>query len=387
MINITHITECNPFNADSASGTLYWIAKSLREKELELMMRTWHVNLPQRLLPPLTEFALRCKQIWLQLLTGSEFDTNLLSERAHHLAKILKKPLKQLKGDVILTTLSPVAGAYLETEIPIVYWTDHIYPAIANFYPSNRFHHANTQWDGNIITRDCLHNAKRLIFSSEWAARTAVEFYGIKKNKIQVIPFGPNLDTSHQFADIKKIIQARSKKCIKLLFVGKDWYRKGGDIVLEVAAALHQSGIAVLLTIVGCKPDIKFLSYIKCEEFLSKNKEEEVNRLKQLYREAHFLFVPSRAESYGMVFCEANAFGVPCISTYVGGIPEIIKDGINGMTFSLETTVQQYCDYIVNLMANRTAYEDLALSAFNEYETRLNWKTACRQFKELVANL
>jgi glycosyltransferase involved in cell wall biosynthesis len=140
--------------------------------------------------------------------------------------------------------------------------------------------------------------------------------------------------------------------------------------------------------VVGCTPDQKPLpSFVKCIGVLSKKKHHDIETLKKLYQEAHFLFVPSLCETFGIVFCEANAFGVPCITTHVGGIPDVVKDGVNGMTFSLEASIQDYCDYIINIMSHNSHYETLALDAFNEYETRLNWQTAAAHVKKLIAEI
>jgi glycosyltransferase involved in cell wall biosynthesis len=104
----------------------------------------------------------------------------------------------------------------------------------------------------------------------------------------------------------------------------------------------------------------------------------------QLLHDSHFLFVPSRAEAFGIVFCEANAYGLPCLTSYVGGISTIVKDNINGMTFALDAPVARYCDYILDLMRDYSRYEALALSSFNEYQTRLNWNSAVLHVKNLI---
>ena len=62
----------------------------------------------------------------------------------------------------------------------------------------------------------------------------------------------------------------------------------------------------------------------------------------------------------------------------------IIKDNINGMTFGLDASIPTYCNYIVNLMGDRQRYEDMALAAYNEFETRLNWQAATRQVTKLI---
>ena len=54
--------------------------------------------------------------------------------------------------------------------------------------------------------------------------------------KVKVVPFGANIDCNHSYEYIKKLVEFRFRnfdKC-SLLFCGVDWYRKGGDIALEI---------------------------------------------------------------------------------------------------------------------------------------------------------
>ncbi|MEW5859402.1 MAG: glycosyltransferase, partial [Cyanobacteriota bacterium] len=96
---------------------------------------------------------------------------------------------------------------------------------------------------------------------------------------------------------------------------------------------------------------------------------------------------PSQAEAYGNVFCEANSYGVPCISTKVGGIPTVIKDDVNGKLFSITSNIQEYCTYIYDLFSDYGAYKKLALSSFNEYQTRLNWSVTAQSAQKLFMDL
>jgi hypothetical protein len=57
------------------------------------------------------------------------------------------------------------------------------------------------------------------------------------------------------------------------------------------------------------------------------------------------------------------------------------------MTFALDAATSTYCDYISNLMQNYGRYEELVLSSFNEYQTRLNWGTATATVKKLIEDL
>lgn len=386
-MHITHVTEHDVFDPDSQSGTPYWMSKSLEQAELDLYR--FHISHTLRLLPPLEEFAYRCRQFYLRLFKKGYLVPSLHTRRARYIAEVLKGPLARLKTDVILTSATPIAGAYLETRVPLVYWTDAVYAALANFYPHFRGYHPEVMWDGHEVTQACLTNAKMLIFSSDWAARTAVEFYGVAKHKIHVVQYGANLDIDHNLDEVKAIIKARRTDCIKLLFVGKQWFRKGGDLTLEIAQALHEGGYPVELTLVceSLPKDVVLPPYVHHIKLISKRTPAGIKQLCDLYKQSHLLLLPTRAEAYGVVFCEANAFGVPCVTTCVGGIPSVIQDNVNGMMFSLEATIKEVCDYIANLFHDRPRYEALALSAFNEYQTRLNWQVASARVKKLITEI
>ena len=103
--------------------------------------------------------------------------------------------------------------------------------------------------------------------------------------------------------------------------------------------------------------------------------------MKELLSNAHFLLLPSMAECFGIVLCEANAFGVPSLAHDVGGIPEIVKNGVNGQLFSVDSPVEEWAATVSRWFGDRAAYERLALSSRAEYDKRLNWGTAGETIK------
>jgi glycosyltransferase involved in cell wall biosynthesis len=78
---------------------------------------------------------------------------------------------------------------------------------------------------------------------------------------------------------------------------------------------------------------------------------------------------------------------VPSLATNVGGIPTAVRNDLNGRTFAINADAREYCSYISNLFFNYAQYKDLALSSFNEYESRLNWSVAGRTVKKLFEEL
>jgi glycosyltransferase involved in cell wall biosynthesis len=378
-MRIAYTTTFDANDIHNWSGTPFHMSHALAEQGIDVE----YIGSLKRKLPPFFKVKQTLKKYISDQRESPRFNVTAAKFYSEQVAK-------QLSGKSVDAIVSPLINpiAYLDCKQPIVLWTDALYAAILGFYPAFAYHSANSVQHGNAMTAECLARCKLAIFSSDWAANSAIELYGASKDKVRVVPFGANLQQSPNPDDVRISIKQRANDKIKLLFLAKSWERKGGDIVLAVAKALHEAGHPVELTIVGYTPKLDIIPpYSKCLGFISKHQPAGKQRLQQLLSETHFLFVPSRAEAYGIVFCEANAYGVPCLSTHVGGISTVIKNNINGMTFALDASVNVYCDYIVELMRDRKRYEDMALASQNEFVTRLNWQAASSNVKNMLLNL
>jgi glycosyltransferase involved in cell wall biosynthesis len=274
--------------------------------------------------------------------------------------------------------------AYLNTKKPIVFWTDATFAGMVDFYPGYKNLCNETIINGNRSEQLALSKCSLAIYCTEWAAKTAIQNYDVDPAKVRVVPFGANIDCNRNLQDINSTISNKNFETCKLLFIGVEWFRKGGDIALRVAEQLNQRGIRTELNIVGCNPPVSLPDFVKLHGFISKNTEEGRRLLDKLMNESHFLILPSKAECYGVVFAEASSFGVPSLATKVGGIPTAIQDGKNGKTFQLDENPEKYCDYIESLMSSKQGYYELALSSFREYSEKLNWFSAGKKVYDLI---
>lgn len=239
--------------------------------------------------------------------------------------------------------------------------------------------------DGNAADRAALERCKLAIYSSQWAADSAIADYGADPDKVKVVPFGANVESQRTYDEVRAMIASSPSDRCRLLFVGVDWSRKRGDIALAIAQRLNDEGLRTELMVVGCDPKIGGTTpaFVRLSGYLNKATDEGRVRLCHLYAQSHFLISPSRAETYGLVLAEACAFGSPCLTSDVGGIPTIVRDRINGRTFDV-TDIETVCADIEGLMADRLRYEQLALSAFDEYEKRLNWDVTGKTVHTLI---
>lgn len=92
-----------------------------------------------------------------------------------------------------------------------------------------------------------------------------------------------------------------------------------------------------------------------------------------LYR-SHFLILPTEFEAFGIVFCEASAYGMPSIAANVGGVSQPIRESKNGFLLSPNATAEEYAEKIKLAFSDKETYLKLRRSSRNEYEKRLNWR-------------
>ena len=303
-------------------------------------------------------------------------------------ARQISKKLNESKADVVFSAGSD-SIAYLECDRPIVFWADATFANLIDFYPAYSNLCKESLQNAHLIQKLSLDKSRLAIYSSEWAAQTAIDYYHADPEKVKVVPFGANVESNKNIDEIKALIASRPTDKCKLLFLGADWFRKGGEVALEVAKYLNKLGLNTELTLVGCQPvnQETMPDFVKSLGFISKSNYEGKMKIERLIADSHFLILPSIADCTPIVFCEANSLGVPCISRRVGGIPTIIKDDVNGKLFDLDSDPAEYCKYIFNLFTNYTQYKELALSAFNEYESRLNWRVAGQRIKDLLVEI
>lgn len=306
----------------------------------------------------------------------------IIKNRSHQVSR----GLSDVNSDIVFVPESVNTIAYLECRQPIVTWSDTPFAGLINYYPYLTNLCRETAKKIYAFEELGFHKCKLIIFSSDWAADTAIKTYGLAQSKVKIVPFGANISSEIDKDNILSIIESRTTDSLKLLFFGVDWERKGGDFTIEVTKELNKSGLPTELVIVGGQPvtSDQLPPFVKVIGFLNKAIKEDKEKLDTLLKESHFLILPTRAEAYGHVFCEANAYGIPCLATNTGGIPTIIKDGVNGKLFSTDASVSEYCHYIYDLFSDFSKYKELALSSFNEYRTRLNWSVAVRAVKKLL---
>jgi glycosyltransferase involved in cell wall biosynthesis len=367
-MRIAYVTKNDPSDVHEWSGSTYYMNQALKEAGVQTLS-----------IGNLQEGS---HYLWNGV--KKEFYKRVLAktyqkERNPVFLRYLSRQVEgALQASGVDAVLSPgtLPLAYLKTDRPIAFWTDATFAGLVDYYPGFMDLCAETIRDGNAAEQAALSKCRLAIFSSDWAARTALESYDVDPSKVKVVPFGANIECDRDLAGIERIVSERTFEFCKLLFAGVDWRRKGGDVAVRVAEMLNQRGLRTELHLVGCRPPGPTPDFVKVHGFISKKTEQGRGFLDGLFKNSHFFILPTRAECCAVVFAEASSFGLPTVAADVGGVSTAVRTGLNGMAISPGDDPAKYCDFIMEQWSARDRYRDLCLTSFREYSERLNWKAS-----------
>jgi colanic acid/amylovoran biosynthesis glycosyltransferase len=122
-------------------------------------------------------------------------------------------------------------------------------------------------------------------------------------------------------------------EAVEILCVGRLVPAKGQLILLQAAAQLEAQGFAIRVRLIGDGPDRKHLQEfargLACDVIFEGAKGNE--EVRQHLARADIFALASFAEGVPVALMEAMAMQVPCVSTTIAGIPELIRDGLDGL--------------------------------------------------------
>lgn len=285
--------------------------------------------------------------------------------------------------DVLLAS-GAVDVAYLKTDLPIVLILDATHMLMREYYPAYTNLSEKSRRELDTIERLAIQRAALVLVTSSWAARSVITDYQADRGRVHVIPFGADLEAPPPASILTE--RRRTDRC-RLLFLGSDWQRKGGDLALETLFELERMGVDAELVVCGCSPPIG-VSHprLRVIPFLNKRDPRQLKRLEALYLNSDFLLLPTRSDCAPMVFCEAAAFGLPTVTTDTGGVSEIVKHGETGFTLPHSARGDAYASIIVHAYRNASRYAELSSASRARYDERLNWDAWMRDAAPLIAH-
>lgn len=197
---------------------------------------------------------------------------------------------------------------------------------------------------------------------------------GISADDFHVIPNGVDTDT---FSPGNREIDGDK---IKILFVGRFAGRKGIYDLLKAFEIVNERRKDVELYLVGRGSlDIK-MKNVRIFEGIP------VKDLVTMYANSDIFVLPSYYEAQGIVLLEAMASGLPCVATNVGGIPETVIDGSNGILVEPRNP-QKLAEALLMLIEDEKLRRKYGEEGRKRAVEHYDWKIIAKRTEKIYSNL
>lgn len=218
----------------------------------------------------------------------------------------------------------------------------------------------------HFILKFTLRKAKLIICSSDFIRKGFLKRYQSKS-----VTINPGVD------GVGKIgLNKTHKNIIFVASITKAQKHKGLDRLITALVEIKRIIPGVSLKVVGQGDAIQ--SYKELARQLGVDKNiyftgplygEDLNRA---FRKSDVFVLPTSKESFGMVIIEAMSQGTPVVATKVGGIPNIVTDGVDGFLVNLKNT-RDLIDAILKVLTDNRLARSMGKNAQRTVKNKFLW--------------
>jgi glycosyltransferase involved in cell wall biosynthesis len=239
-----------------------------------------------------------------------------------------------------------------------------------------------------------MRRSDALIAVSKYTVNELTDLYGINKNKVHVIYNG--VDTERfkprsNRVEIRREFELDPKEKV-VLFVGRLYHRKGLETLLRSIPPVLREFINVKFVIsgtgfkqkeenlrmlskeLGIEDNVTFLGYVPDE------------KLPLLYSASDIFVLPAIYENFPFAILEAQATGLPVISTNVGGIPEFLVDNENGFVIEPRDPTK-LTQKVLTLLQDPKLAKEMGENGRKLIEENFDWRLITSQVIDLYHKL
>ena len=254
----------------------------------------------------------------------------------------VQKHLKNFIGnaDVVMQVGALFDGIVQNIALPVVLYADNTTNITIRHKGSDVFSASElSAWID--LELKFYQRAAHICTRSMIVKQSLINDYGILSERITVVGGGVSLPVLSELLHPVKVAN------FNLLFIGTDFYRKGGDLVLRAFSIVHKIHPEARLVLVT-QDTIPSDMPLEGVTVLSPSWNRDL--IKGLYQSADVFILPSRHETWGDVLLEAMSYGLPCIGVRGQAMEEIIIQDETGLLVSPENiemlaeSIKRFCE-------------------------------------------
>ncbi|PJC62102.1 MAG: glycosyltransferase family 4 protein [Flavobacteriales bacterium CG_4_9_14_0_2_um_filter_32_27] len=219
---------------------------------------------------------------------------------------------------------------------------------------------------------------------------TRKEIKHLTNKPVSLIPFGVDLDK------FKYSPENQEKEIIRIGTIRTLSEKYGIEYLIRAFANLYHEFPHLHLDIVGDGPLMSFLKNLTIELGVADriifhgyvNQNTDFDKYIELFNSFEIFTILSilDSETFGVAAVEASACGKPVIATNVGGLPEVIDDGITGLIVAPKN-VAEITQAIKKLVISKTLRTQLGQNGRKKVEEKYNWETNVKNMIHIYEQL
>lgn len=227
---------------------------------------------------------------------------------------------------------------------------------------------ASERWDE--LERQAYHAAALVLTRSEHTRRSLLEDYAVPAERTAVVGGGVNFERLPPAAPIAAEP--------RVLFIGRDFERKGGDLLVAAFARARERVPEAELWLVTDETGIGGPGIRRIPPTYDRDV------IAALYRSASVFAMPSRCETWGDVLLEAMAYGLPCLGAAVDAMPEIVQHGQTGL-LAPRDDVGALVDALTTLLTDAELRQRMGAAGRQRVESTFTWGHVADRIVPLLA--
>jgi len=357
-VRLVGVVDEDPFNALTWSGSSRYFFQALQQQgvlhsaigaETSTLVRRWYQATSFQSTKRCWRFRFHLNTSYYRALTRavrsqldaidpSEFDVALQIGAWYDLPSITSKPVVSYHDGNLASLLHSPYG----------------YPPIAARHIRRTLNYE----------RDLYARLSLIFPMSRWLADSFMTDAGVASRKL--VPVGAGINLPY-VRNVQKDYQEP-----RILFVGKDFNRKGGPGLLEAFSIVRRELPKAELVVIG--PNLTALPPgVRSLGVISKTRVTDVERLLDEYEAASLFVMPSLYEPFGVVFGEAMAHRCPCIGTNICAVPEIITHGETGFV-TPPGDARALASRMISVLKEPAMAKAFGDAGYLKYTANLNWR-------------
>lgn len=212
-----------------------------------------------------------------------------------------------------------------------------------------------------------------MIFTiSERLRQSFIDLYGINPERVLTAYAGPNFAIDRIERELEK---PKPLGPPTVLFIAKEFHRKGGDLVATAFRQVLASIPEARLLFAGAAElprEFQGLPSVEHLGLLDKTVDAQLQRLLEAYRRADVMVLPSRHDPFPTVIREAMFFGIPCVTSNIWAMSEMIADKETGFLVASEDS-STLAHYTTLLLSDPTLRSRMGEAARRKAAAKFSW--------------